>query len=172
MAGAERPHRLPELSSRGRLRLSLQIWLLGVAVIGSMFLREGHSFQSCKLLAQLGQACHAVQLSRTQSVRRLSLRSFGAGIRQTGGRSAGRRGAGSTTCAAVTEDEAGAEQAGKMDGPEDAFADGEGMAMTEADENEARCQANLLLATASGAAATPQPRANRPCGRRACVARP
>ncbi|KAJ1477010.1 hypothetical protein T484DRAFT_1822843 [Baffinella frigidus] len=109
-------------------------------------LRPGHSFHSCQILKSLGNVCGKVHAS--SSMRRLALRTQGgfAGRSTGGSRAAG--GALTWTCAAVTAEEgagAGAEPpTGKLDGPEEAFLDGEGMVLSEADEREAIAQARPL----------------------------
>lgn len=135
------------LCSRGRNRLPARTWVLGVVAMSLLSLRPGHSFHSCQILKSLGNVCGKVHAS--SSMRRLALRTQGgfAGRSTGGSRAAG--GALTWTCAAVTAEEgagAGAEPpTGKLDGPEEAFLDGEGMVLSEADEREAIAQARPLV---------------------------
>ena len=144
---AEGPQGASLLCSRGRHRVPARMWLLGVVAISLLSLRPGHSFHSCQILTSLGRLCNNVR-STSQSMRRLGLRTHG-GV--TGRRTWGSRAGGSPlTCAAVpTEGGATAAEPTILDGPEEAFLDGEGMVMSEADQREAIAQARPLATPTS-----------------------
>ena len=142
---AEGPQGASLLCSRGRHRLPARLWVLGAVAISLLSLRPGQSFHSCQILTSLGSLCNTVR-SSAQSMRRLSLRTHGGFALHRTGRS--RAGGSPLTCAAVpTEGVAMPEDPSDgplLDGPEEAFLDGEGMVMSDADQREALAQARPL----------------------------